>query len=141
MTTDDTPTGAQPPVRTPRPRAKVMTLTDAAARRIAAVMADKPSAAGLRLGVKKGGCAGMEYTMEWAEAAGKFDEVIEDKGVRILIDPMAVLYLLGTEMDWRQDKLSAGFVFNNPNQTSACGCGESIEITPASPSALEPTAG
>lgn len=127
------------PLRVPaRPRPKVMTLTTAAAERIAAVMATKPGAVGLRLGVKKGGCAGMEYTMEWAEAAGKFDEVVEDKGVKVLIDPMAVLYLLGTEMDWRRDKLSSGFVFNNPNQTSACGCGESVELTPADKSLLAP---
>ena len=80
--------------------------------------------AGLRIGVKKGGCAGMEYTMEYADSARPIDELVEDKGVRILIDPTAVLFLLGTEMDYRTDRLSSGFVFNNPNQTSACGCGE-----------------
>jgi iron-sulfur cluster assembly protein len=109
-----------------------MRLTEAAADRIKAVMAkaERPIAA-LRVGVKNGGCAGMAYTMEYAEQVGPLDEVIEDKGVRILIDPKAVLFLLGTEMDYKIDKLSAQFVFNNPNQTSACGCGESVQLTPA----------
>ncbi|WP_425104348.1 HesB/IscA family protein [Ancylobacter sp.] len=117
-----------------RPRPKVMTLTDAAADRVRQVIArsEKP-VAGLRIGVKNGGCAGMEYTMEFAEEAGKFDEVVEDKGVRVLIDPKAILYLLGTEMDFKADKFAAQFVFNNPNQTSACGCGESVAITPVRP--------
>jgi iron-sulfur cluster assembly protein len=108
-----------------------MRLTDAAAERIKAVMAnaDRPIAA-VRVGVKNGGCAGMAYTMEYAEKIEPLDEVIEEKGVRILIDPKAVLFLLGTEMDYRVDKLSAQFVFNNPNQTSACGCGESVQIEP-----------
>ena len=111
---------------------KLMTLTDAAAERIRALMsASGKNATGLRIGVKKGGCAGMEYTMTYAETKAPHDEVVEDKGVRILIDPTAVLFLLGTEMDFRADKLSAGFVFSNPNQTSACGCGESVAITPA----------
>jgi iron-sulfur cluster assembly protein len=122
---------------TPRPRPKVMSLTDAAAARIKALLADKPNAVALRLGVKKGGCAGMEYTMTWAETQDRFDEVIEDKGVKVLIDPMAVMYLLGTEMDYRVDKLAAQFVFNNPNQQSACGCGESVAITPVSKESLE----
>ena len=91
---------------------------------------DRP-VAGLRVGVKNGGCAGMEYTMEYAETVNPTDEVVEDKGVKILIDPKAVLFLLGTEMDYKTDKLSAQFVFNNPNQTSACGCGESVLLTPA----------
>ena len=117
---------------TARPRPQVMRLTEAAARRIRDIMAkaDKP-VAGVRVGVKNGGCAGMAYTMEFAEAASPTDEVVEDKGVRILIDPKAVLFLLGTEMDFKTDKLSAQFVFNNPNQTSACGCGELVELTPA----------
>lgn len=116
----------------PRPRPQVMRLTEAAATRIKAVMAnaDKP-VAGLRVGVKNGGCAGMEYTMEYADAVKPTDEVIEDKGVKILIDPKAVLFLLGTEMDFKTEKLSSQFVFNNPNQTSACGCGESVQLTPA----------
>jgi iron-sulfur cluster assembly protein len=109
-----------------------MRLTDAAAERIKAVMANADrSMIGVRVGVKNGGCAGMEYTMEYATAAAPTDEVVEDKGVRILIDPKAVLFLLGTEMDFKREKLSAQFVFNNPNQTSACGCGESVQITPA----------
>jgi iron-sulfur cluster assembly protein len=117
---------------TARPRPQVMRLTDAAAARIKEVMAraDKP-VAGVRVGVKNGGCAGMEYTMEYAEAANPTDEVVEDKGVKIMVDPKAVLFLLGTEMDYKTEKLSAQFVFNNPNQTSACGCGESVQLTPA----------
>jgi len=109
-----------------------MRLTEAAAARIKEVMAraDKP-VAGVRVGVKNGGCAGMEYTMEYAEAANSTDEVVEDKGVKLLIDPKAVLFLLGTEMDFKTEKLSAQFIFNNPNQTSACGCGESVQLTPA----------
>ena len=116
-----------------RPRPQVMRLTEAAAQRIKAVMAkaDHPIAA-VRVGVKNGGCAGMSYYMEYAEKIDPLDEVIEDKGLRILIDPKAVLFLLGTEMDYKIDKLSAQFVFNNPNQTSACGCGESVQLEPAS---------
>jgi len=116
-----------------RQRPQVMRLTDAAAERIKAVMAkaERPIAA-VRVGVKNGGCAGMAYTMEYAETVNPLDEVIEDRGVRILIDPKAVLFLLGTEMDYKVDKLSAQFVFNNPNQTSACGCGESVQLEPAS---------
>jgi iron-sulfur cluster assembly protein len=123
---------------TARPRPQVMRLTDAAADRIKAIMAkaDKPFA-GVRVGVKNGGCAGMSYTMEYAESAAKFDEVVEDKGVKLLIDPKAVLFLLGTEMDFKVDKLSSTFVFNNPNQTSACGCGESVQLTPADPASVE----
>jgi iron-sulfur cluster assembly protein len=117
---------------TARPRPQVMRLTDAAADRIKAIIAkaDKPIA-GVRVGVKNGGCAGMSYTMEYAAEAAKFDEVVEDKGVKLLIDPKAVLFLLGTEMDFKVDKLSSTFVFNNPNQTSDCGCGESVQLTPA----------
>jgi iron-sulfur cluster assembly protein len=88
--------------------------------------------AGVRVGLKKGGCAGMEYTMDYASEIAPMDEVIEEKGVKLLIEPQAVLFLLGTEMDYQESKLSSGFVFNNPNQTSACGCGESVEIAPAS---------
>lgn len=117
---------------TARPRPQVMRLTEAAAARIKDVMSrtDKP-VAGVRVGVKNGGCAGMEYTMEYADEVRPTDEVIEDKGVKLLIDPKAVLFLLGTEMDFKTEKLSAQFVFNNPNQTSACGCGESVQLTPA----------
>ncbi len=114
------------------PRPQVMRLTDAAASRIKEVMAraDRPIA-GIRVGVKNGGCAGMEYTMAYADTIDPTDEVVEDKGVRILIDPKAVLFLLGTEMDYKTDKLSSQFVFNNPNQTAACGCGVSVQLTPA----------
>ena len=115
-----------------RPRPQVMRLTDAAAMRIKDVMAraEKP-VVGVRVGVKNGGCAGMEYTMEYADAVKPSDEVVEAKGVKIMVDPKAVLFLLGTEMDYKAEKLSAQFVFNNPNQTSACGCGESVQLTPA----------
>src|ERR1700754_1300988 len=117
---------------TVRPRPQVMRLTDAAATRIRDLMerTDKPIA-GLRVGVKNGGCAGMSYTVEYADEIKKSDEIVEDKGVKILVDPKAVMFLLGTEMDFKVDRLSATFVFNNPNQTSACGCGESVAITPA----------
>ena len=114
----------------------MLTMTDAAADRAKAIMAGKDGVVGLRLGVKNGGCAGMEYTMDWAQEITPGDEIVEDKGVRILIDPKAVLFLLGTEMDYQVDKLSAKFVFNNPNQSSACGCGESVTLTPADPAAL-----
>ena len=115
---------------------KVLTLTDAAAERARQIMAGKDGVIGLRLGVKNGGCAGMEYTMDWATEATPGDEIVEDKGVTILIEPKAVLFLLGTEMDYQVDKLSAKFVFNNPNQSSACGCGESVTLTQADPAAL-----
>ena len=117
---------------TARPRPQVMRLSEAAASRIKELMAKSGRPiAGLRVGVKNGGCAGMEYTMEYVEAIRPTDEVVEDKGVKLLIDPKAVLFLLGTEMDWKVEKLSAQFVFNNPNQTSACGCGESVQLKPA----------
>jgi iron-sulfur cluster assembly protein len=118
-------------------RFKVVSLTDAAANRVREIMdaADRP-VAGLRVGVKNGGCAGMSYTMEWAERIAPSDEVVEDKGVKVLIDPKAVLFLLGTRMDFQTTKLSSGFVFENPNQTSSCGCGESVAITPADDSML-----
>ena len=112
-----------------RPLPKVMTLTEAAADRVRAILAnaDRPVAA-LRVGVKNGGCAGMEYTMEWAKEQGKFDEVVEQDGARVLIDAKAVMFLLGTEMDYQNTTLKSGFVFNNPNQISACGCGESVQL-------------
>jgi iron-sulfur cluster assembly protein len=117
----------------PRPRPQVIRLTDAAAERIKYVMANAVEPVlGVRVGVKNGGCAGMSYTMEYADRIEKADEVVEDKGVRVLIEPKAVLFLLGTEMDYKTDKLSAQFVFKNPNQTSACGCGESVQLKPAS---------
>ncbi len=124
------------PVRRPRPQ--VMTLTPAAIARLVHVMAGKGDhVAGLKIGLKKGGCAGMEYTMTWADKVDKFDEVIEVDGARVIIDPQAVLYLLGTEMDYKTDKLASQFVFNNPNQKSACGCGESVNLIPVSKDSLE----
>jgi len=115
-----------------RPLPQVMKLTDAAANRVREIMAksDKP-VVGLRIGVKNGGCAGMEYTMEWAEDQKPFDEVVEDKGVKVLIDAKAMMFLLGTEMDYQTTTLKSGFVFNNPNQVSACGCGESVQLKAA----------
>lgn len=115
-------------LRTP----KVMTLSPAAAERVKQIMVKSETpVGGLRVGVKKGGCAGMEYTMEYAASPQPGEEIVEDKGVTIFIEPKAVLFLLGTEMDYRTDKFSSSFVFHNPNQTSACGCGESVAITPA----------
>jgi iron-sulfur cluster assembly protein len=121
------------------PSFKVLTLTDTAASRVRQIIerADKPIA-GVRVGVRNGGCAGMSYTMEYADGAKPGEDVVEDKGVRVFIDPKAVLFLLGTEMDFQTTKLASQFVFNNPNQTSACGCGESVAITPAKPEALQP---
>ena len=113
-----------------RPRLAVMKITPAALSRLQQLMA-KQEGAGLRVGVKNGGCAGMEYTMEWAKEQGRFDEVIEQDGARVLIDAKAVMFLLGTEMDFQSTTLKSGFVFNNPNQISACGCGESVQIKPA----------
>ena len=115
-----------------RPRPQVMKLTDAAALRIKEVMAKaQGSITAVRVGVKNGGCAGQSYTVEYAHDVRPTDEVVEDKGVKILVDPKAVLFLLGTEMDYKADKMQAQFVFNNPNQISACGCGESVELRPA----------
>jgi iron-sulfur cluster assembly protein len=115
-----------------RAKLKVMSLTDAAAERVRAVVAnaDRP-VIGLRVGVKNGGCAGMSYTVEYAEDARPLDEVVEDKGATVLVDPKAVLFLLGARMDVKTDKFSSTFVFLNPNETSSCGCGESVSITPA----------
>ena len=116
----------------PRPRPQVIRLTEAAAERIKYVIANAAvPVVGVRVGVKNAGCAGMAYTMEYADKIGPADEVVEDQGVRVLIDPKAILFLIGTEMDYKTEKLSAQFVFNNPNQTSACGCGESVELKPA----------
>jgi iron-sulfur cluster assembly protein len=120
----------QPRARRPRP--KVVTLTEAAAARVRDIMAkaEKPYA-GLRVGVKNGGCAGQEYVIEYAERADPLDEVVEDKGVTILIEPKAVLFLVGSEIDYETTRISAKFVFHNPNETDACGCGESVTIQPA----------
>jgi iron-sulfur cluster assembly protein len=119
-------------LRPRRPRPKVVSLTDAAAARVTEIMdrAEKPYA-GLRVGVKNAGCAGSEYVLEYAEAAGPLDEVVEDKGVKILIEPKAVLFLIGTEIDYEVGRMASKFVFRNPNETDACGCGESVTIMPA----------
>ena len=112
----------------------MLRLTDAAAARIHEILENSAGRyIGVRVGVKNGGCAGMSYTMDYAEAQNPLDEVIEDKGVRILIDPKAVMFLIGTEMDFARDRLASRFVFRNPNQTEACGCGESVVIRPATP--------
>jgi iron-sulfur cluster assembly protein len=114
----------------------IMTLTDAAAERVRALMADR-AIVGLRVGVKNGGCAGMAYTLDYAETIGSYDEVIEDKGVKIIVDPKALMFLFGTQMDFQTNKLGSGFTFSNPNQTGACGCGESVAITPASEAQMD----
>ena len=117
-------------------RFAVMNLTDAAALRVRSILAGR-DALGLRIGVKKGGCAGMEYTVDLATSAKPFEDVVEKDGARVYIAPEAVLFLLGTEMDYEETTLRSGFTFKNPNQTSACGCGESVELTPADASVLE----
>jgi iron-sulfur cluster assembly protein len=115
-----------------RERPKAVRLTDAAAARIREIVAGAEGRyQGVRVGVTNGGCAGQAYTMDYAESARPLEEVVEDKGVKIFIDPKAILFLIGTEMDFVREKLGARFVFNNPNQTAACGCGESVSITPA----------
>jgi iron-sulfur cluster assembly protein len=123
-----------PAPRARRPRPKVVTLTERAAERVREIMdrAEKPYA-GLRVGLKNGGCAGQEYTLEYAESADPLDEVVEDKGVTILVEPKSVLFLIGSEIDYEVSKLAAKFVFRNPNETDACGCGESVTIEPAKP--------
>lgn len=121
-----------------RPRFSAMTMTDRAAERARGLIAaaDRPLI-GLRVGVKNGGCAGMSYTVEFAETKNPFDEVVEDKGVTILIDSKALMFLLGTQLDYETTKLASTFTFKNPNQVSACGCGESVSIVPASSMPLE----
>lgn len=128
--TPDTPAPSAKPARRPRPQ--IMRLTDAAAERVRELATRSDSQiVGLRVGIKNGGCAGQAYTVEYAHEVLPTDEVVEDKGVKILVDPKAVLFLLGTEMDYKADKMQAQFVFNNPNQISACGCGESVQLQPA----------
>ncbi len=119
---------------------KVLTLSEAAANRVRDILAnsERPVSA-LKIGVKNGGCAGMSYTMDWVDRIGPYDEVIEDQGVRLVIDPKAIMFLIGTQMDFRTDKMSSGFIFNNPNQTSACGCGESVALEPAKLENVEST--
>lgn len=110
----------------------VMTMTEAAANRVKAIVANSgPEAKGIRVGVKKGGCAGMEYAIDLVAEPNPKDDHIEREGAHVWIDPAAVLYLLGTQMDFETTKLCSGFTFNNPNQTSACGCGESVELKAA----------
>jgi iron-sulfur cluster assembly protein len=108
---------------------QAMTVTDAAAERIKQLLAkrSKPSV-GVRVGVRARGCSGLSYTLEYADEKGKFDEVVEDKGVTILVDPKAVMFIIGTEMDWVEDQLQSGFAFRNPNEKGRCGCGESFHV-------------
>jgi iron-sulfur cluster assembly protein len=124
-------TELQATTRPRRPRPKAVTLTDAAAARVREIMAgaERPCL-GLRVGIKNGGCAGQEYTFAYAETVEPLDEVVEDKGATVLIDPKAVLFLIGSEIDYETTRLSSKFVFRNPNQTDACGCGESVTIVP-----------
>ncbi|HTK79115.1 MAG TPA: iron-sulfur cluster assembly accessory protein [Rhizomicrobium sp.] len=115
-----------------RERSKAIRLSEAAAARIRDIMANAEGKyQGVRVGVTNGGCAGMSYTMDYAEAPQPFEEVVEDQGVKVFIDPKAIMFLIGTEMDFVREKLGARFVFNNPNQTAACGCGESVTLRPA----------
>ncbi len=125
-------TELQTTTRPRRPRPKALTLTEAAAARVREIMAnaERPYVA-LRVGIKNGGCAGQEYTFAYAETIEPLDEVVEDKGVTILIEPKAILFLIGSEIDYETSKLASKFVFRNPNQTDACGCGESVTIIPA----------
>ena len=115
--------------RTRRPRPKLVTLTDAAAARVSEILAERGEGF-LRVGVKNGGCAGMEYLMDYVAEPEKFDEVVEDRGVQIVVDSKAVLFLLGSVVDYEVDILSSKFTFKNPQQTDACGCGESVTIIP-----------
>ena len=118
-----------PRVRTPRVRPQAMTVTEAAAERIQALLAKrgKPSA-GIRIGVRARGCSGLTYTLEYADEKGKLDEVVEAGGVTILIDPKASMFIIGTEMDYVEDQLQSGFTFRNPNEKGRCGCGESFHV-------------
>ena len=108
---------------------QIITLSDNAAQRIKEIMSNaEKDSLGVRVGVKSGGCAGMSYVMEYTKEANPNDEVVEDKGVKVFIDSAAVMYLLGTEMDFKKEKFSSQFVFNNPNETERCGCGESLSL-------------
>jgi iron-sulfur cluster assembly protein len=119
-------------VRVKRERPKAIRLSEAAAVRIRDIMAVADGKVqGVRVGVTNGGCAGMSYTMDYAEVPQAFEEVVEDRGVKVFIDPKAIMFLIGTEMDFVREKLGSRFVFNNPNQTAACGCGESVTLKPA----------
>tara|TARA_E500000331_G_C17148640_1_gene666147 strand:- start:250 stop:585 length:336 start_codon:yes stop_codon:yes gene_type:complete len=108
---------------------QIITLSNRAADRVKEIMSTaKEPIVGVRVGVSSGGCAGMSYVMEYAKEKNPNDEVIEDKGVKVLIDPKAIMYLLGTEMDYKKEELSSTFVFKNPNETERCGCGESFKV-------------
>lgn len=113
-----------------RPRPQVLTLTEAAAARVRE-LTQTGGHKGLRVGVKNGGCAGQEYTFAFADEIGPLDEVVTDKGATVVVDPKAILFLIGTEIDFETTRLASKFVFRNPNQTDACGCGESVTIVPA----------
>jgi len=122
------------PVVTPaprRPRPSVVTLTPAAADRVRELLAANPDKIGLKIGVKNGGCAGQEYVFSLTDVVSSFDEAVDFDGARVVIEGKAILYLIGTEIDWEVTPLASRFVFRNPNQTDACGCGESVTITPA----------
>lgn len=116
--------------RSRRPRPKLVTLTDGAAEQVKSILAERDKGF-LRVGVKNGGCAGMEYIMDYVPEIEKFDEVVEDKGVQIVVDSKAVLFILGSVVDYEVDIMSSRFTFKNPNQTDACGCGESVTIVPS----------
>ena len=107
---------------------QVIKLSDNAAKRIKQIMSEVDTAIGVRVGVKSGGCAGMSYVMEYAKDVKPNEEIIEDKGVKVIIDPKAIMYLLGTEMDYKAEKFSSQFIFKNPNETERCGCGESFKV-------------
>ena len=111
-----------------KPMTQVIKLSDKAADRIKEILSENKDSLGVRIGVKSGGCAGMSYIMEYAKTQQPNDELIEDKGVKVFIDPSAIMYLLGTEMDYKVEEFSSSFVFNNPNETERCGCGESFKI-------------
>ena len=125
----DAPKPAAPAARPRRPRPQVMTVTPAAAERVKALIdkRDKPTV-GIRIGVRSKGCSGMSYTLEYAEKQEPMDEVVDTEGVKLLIDPKASLFLIGTEMDYEEEKLKSGFVFKNPNEKGRCGCGESFHV-------------
>ena len=129
MTTASASTSTTPSAPQPKARPRLMTITAAAAEKVKALLTGrgKPSA-GIRIGVRTKGCSGMSYTIEFADEKGPFDEMVEDKGVTVLIDPKATMFIVGTEMDYREDKLESGFVFSNPNEKGRCGCGESFHV-------------
>lgn len=130
MSVAETPP-ARPARRSPPP---VIRITDIAAERLREILADSAPGTAVRVGIENGGCAGMSYKLDFTTEVAPLDAVVEDKGVKVVVDSKAVLFLIGTEMDFKTDKVSSQFVFNNPNQTSSCGCGESVAITPAAAS-------